>query len=216
MTEDLTDIIAPRPKNPITRWPFFVFLVGAMTCLLTSATCHLLSSYSKAVHTVMIRLDYAGIAALIAASFYPPVYYSFYCTPALSNIYLVSITTIGVAAIIMSLLPFFQKAEFRSCRAALFFGMGVSGAIPCLHKLLVHWDEPVALHTFFLEIGMGSLYGVGALFYALRIPERWRPGTFDIAGQSHQIFHLLVVAGAFTHYRAGLLYLNWRDAQGCH
>jgi predicted membrane channel-forming protein YqfA (hemolysin III family) len=121
-----------KTQKPHHSVPFFIFLVGAMTCLLTSATCHLLSSYSKAVHTVMIRLDYAGIAALIAASFYPPVYYSFYCTPALSNIYPVSITTIGVAAIIMSLLPFFQKAEFRSRRAALYFwSHSVSTQAPC-------------------------------------------------------------------------------------
>lgn len=212
---DLADIMAPRPKNPITRWPFFIFLVGAMFCLLASSTCHLFMSYSKVVQTFMIRLDYAGIASLIAASFYPPVYYSFMCTPLLCKIYLTSITTIGIATILVSLLPFFQAVEFRAIRAALFFGMGISGVIPCVHKLLLHWNEPVAVKTFVLEIAMGSLYGVGALIYAARIPERWKPGKFDIAGHSHQIFHLLVVAGAFTHYRAGLLYLTWRDAQGC-
>ncbi|EFH45232.1 hypothetical protein ARALYDRAFT_912565 [Arabidopsis lyrata subsp. lyrata] len=30
------------------------------------------------------------------------------------------------------------------------------------------------------------------------------PGKFDIAGHSHQLFHVLMVVGAFTHYRAGL------------
>ncbi|KAG7618852.1 AdipoR/hemolysin-III-related, partial [Arabidopsis thaliana x Arabidopsis arenosa] len=65
------------------------------------------------------------------------------------------------------------------------------------------------------EILMGLLYGLGALVYATRIPERWMPGKFDIAGHSHQLFHVLVVAGAFTHYRAGLVYLKWRDIEGC-
>ncbi|CAM6086053.1 unnamed protein product [Calypogeia fissa] len=214
--DDLADIMAPRPKNPITRWPFFIFLVGAMFCLLASTACHLLGNYSKGLQSIMIRLDYAGIASLIASSFYPPIYYSFMCTPLLCNIYLTSITAMGVTTMLVSLLSFFQKSKFRSSRAALFFGMGISGVIPCVHKLLLHWDEPVAIKTFLLEAAMGSLYGLGALIYAVRIPERWKPGRFDILGSSHQIFHILVVAGALTHYRAGLLYLNWRDSQGCN
>jgi predicted membrane channel-forming protein YqfA (hemolysin III family) len=65
------------------------------------------------------------------------------------------------------------------------------------------------------EVLMGLLYGLGALVYATRVPERWMPGKFDIAGHSHQLFHVLVVAGAYTHYHAGLVYLKWRDLEGC-
>ncbi|KAE8699994.1 Heptahelical transmembrane protein ADIPOR3 [Hibiscus syriacus] len=61
-------------KEPITRWPFFAFLGGAMFCLLASSTCHLLSCHSERLSYIMLRLDYAGIAALIATSFNPPVY----------------------------------------------------------------------------------------------------------------------------------------------
>jgi Haemolysin-III related len=31
---------------PTARWPVYVFLAGAMACLLTSATCHLLACCS--------------------------------------------------------------------------------------------------------------------------------------------------------------------------
>jgi hypothetical protein len=47
---------------------------------------------------------------------------------------------------------------------------------------------------------MGVLYLTGALLYAARIPERWMRGKCDIWFQSHQLFHLLVVAAAFIHY----------------
>ena len=40
----------------------------------------------------------------------------------------------------------------------------------------------------------------GALLYAMRIPEKWFPGYCDIWFQSHQIFHICVVAAAFVHY----------------
>ncbi|XVF17504.1 hypothetical protein REPUB_Repub10bG0128600 [Reevesia pubescens] len=213
--EDVANIIAPLMVRPITRWPFFAFLGGAMFCLLSSSTCHLLSCHSEHLSYIMLRLDYAGIAALISTSFYPPVYYSFMCDPFFCNLYMGFITVLGVATILFSLLPVFQNPEFRSIRASLFFGMGMSGIAPILHKLILFWDQPEALHTTGYEVLMGLLYGIGALVYATRIPERWMPGKFDIAGHSHQLFHILVVAGAYTHYRAGLVYLKWRDLNGC-
>lgn len=213
--DDLANIIAPLMIRPITRWPFFAFLGGAMFCLLASSICHLLSCHSARMAYIMLRLDYAGIAALISTSFYPPVYYSFMCDPFFCNLYLGFITVLGIATILFSLLPVFQNPEFRTIRASLFFGMGLSGAAPILHKLYLFWGQPEVFHTTGYEILMGVLYGIGALVYATRIPERWMPGKFDIAGHSHQLFHILVVAGAYAHYRAGLVYLRWRDLQGC-
>uniref|UniRef100_A0ACD5XMV3 Uncharacterized protein n=1 Tax=Avena sativa TaxID=4498 RepID=A0ACD5XMV3_AVESA len=215
MKGDVAHLIAPHFIRPISRWPFFAFLGGAMFCLLASSTCHLLSCHSRRLAYIMLRLDYAGIAALIATSFYPPVYYSFMCHPFFCNLYLSFITILGVATIGFSLLPAFQNPEFRVIRACLFFGMGASGVVPVFHKLILFWDQPEALHTTGYEILMGLFYGVGALVYATRVPERWMPGKFDIAGHSHQLFHVLVVAGAYTHYNAGLLYLQWRDQRGC-
>ncbi|KAL9230569.1 hypothetical protein vseg_005906 [Gypsophila vaccaria] len=215
MKPDLINALTPLTLNPVTRWPFYAFLGGAMFCLLASSTCHLLSCHSERLAYVMLRLDYAGIAALIATSFYPPVYYSFMCQPFFCNLYLSFITILGIATIVFSLFPVFQNPEFRTIRASLFFGMGVSGAAPILHKLILYWDQPEALQTTGLEVLMGFLYGIGALIYAARVPERWKPGKFDIAGHSHQLFHVLVVAGAYTHYHAGLIYLKWRDRHGC-
>lgn len=125
------------------------------------------------------------------------------------------IIVLGFGTMLVSLLPVFQKPEYRSLRAGLFFGMDISGVAPILHKLVLYWNQPEALHTTSYEVLMGVFYGVGALVYALRVPERWMPGKFDIAGHSHNLFHVLVVAGAYTHYRAGLIYLKWRDQQGC-
>lgn len=205
----------PSASHPVTRWPFFCFLGGAMFCLLGSSICHLFSCHSQRLSYIMLRIDYAGIAALISTSFFPPVYYTFMCNPFFRNLYLGIITTLGIITIVVSLLPVFQKPQFRKCRAMLFFGMGVSGVAPILHKLILFRNQPEALQTTAYEVLMGTFYSVGALIYASRVPERWKPGKFDIAGHSHQLFHVLVVAGAYTHYCAGLIYLQWRDSKGC-
>lgn len=66
------------------------------------------------------------------------------------------------------------------------------------------------------EIAMGIFYGVGAVFYVGRIPERWKPGAFDIAGHSHQIFHVFVIAGALAHSAATLIIMDWyQGSLGC-
>ncbi|CAL5370950.1 unnamed protein product [Camellia sinensis] len=213
--DDILNMIAPLMLRPITRWPFFAFLGGAMFCLLSSSACHLLACHSERLSYILLRLDYVGIAALISTSFYPPVYYSFMCSPFFCNLYLGFITLLGISTILVSLLPVFQKPEHRNTRTFIFVGMGLSGVAPIMHKLILFQNRPEALHTTGYEILMGVFYCMGAFFYTTRIPERWMPGKFDIAGHSHQLFHVLVVAGAYTHYRAGLVYLRWRDMEGC-
>ena len=41
----------------------------------------------------------------------------------------------------------------------------------------------------------GVVYIVGAIIYAMRIPEKFFPRKFDLVGSSHQIFHLAVLGG---------------------
>ena len=55
---------------------------------------------------------------------------------------------------------------------------------------------------------------LGAAIYALRVPERWYPGAFDLWFSSHQLFHLCVVAAALVHYGGVRTLLDWRDSSG--
>uniref|UniRef100_A0ACD5Y619 Uncharacterized protein n=1 Tax=Avena sativa TaxID=4498 RepID=A0ACD5Y619_AVESA len=201
--------------DPITRWPLFAYLCGAMVCLLTSSACHLVLCHSERTAYVTLRLDYAGIAALIVTSFYPVVYYSFLCHPGLQRLYMGFITAFGASAVTASLVPAFQAPELRPLRAALFSLMGVSGLVPVAHKLVLYGGRREAVATAGFEALMGALYGAGAAVYALRVPERWFPGRFDLVGHSHQLFHLFVIAGAYAHYLGGVEYLRWRDADRC-
>ncbi|KAM0950435.1 hypothetical protein DsansV1_C04g0041381 [Dioscorea sansibarensis] len=211
----MSTIVSPMLKGPITRFPFFAFLFGAMFCLLTSSLCHLLISHSEKMAYLMLRLDYIGIASLIVTSFYTQVFYSFICFPFFFNLYMSFITVFGAATVIISFLPIFQTARFRNIRATLFFSMGVSGVVPIMHKVIFFSDRPEAMLSAWYELLMGVFYGLGVIIYAARVPERWIPGRFDLVGHSHQLFHLLVLGGAYTHYLAGLVYLSWRDAEVC-
>ena len=55
-----------------------------------------------------------------------------------------------------------------------------------------------------MELLMGACYLLGAVIYSNAVPEKWRPGMFDVWGHSHNIFHVLVVCGAYVHYKVSL------------
>jgi len=57
------------------------------------------------------------------------------------------------------------------------------------------------MEGFALEYICGALiYVLGAVLYMTKVPERCKPGAFDICGHSHQLFHFCVVIACFVHY----------------
>lgn len=109
----------------------------------------------------------------------------------------------------------------------MFVAMGLSAVFPVFHGLSVF-----GLQQMKSQIGLpwvvlqGLLYILGAAIYAVsekfsiysflcineladdafqtRMPERLKPGSFDIWGSSHQIFHVLILLAAAAHL-VGLL-----------
>lgn len=203
------------PVTPVTRWPFFVFLGGSMFCLLSSSICHLFSCHSHQLCLSLLRIDYIGITVMIITSFFPPIYYIFQCEPHWHFIYLGGITAMGMFTIVTLLAPALSASKFRAFRALLFCSMGFFGFVPAVHASIVNWNNPKRDITLAYECAMAIFYLTGTAFYVARIPERWKPGWFDLAGHSHQIFHVLVVLGALAHYGATLVFLEWRDRVGC-
>ncbi|KAJ4709519.1 Heptahelical transmembrane protein [Melia azedarach] len=197
-------------RGVLPKWPWFVFLTGAMGCLVCSSLSHLLACHSRRFNLFFWRLDYAGISLMIVSSFFAPIYYAFYCHPHARFLYLSSITLVGILAIITLLAPALSSPRFRSFRASLFLAMGFFGVIPATHALVLNWGHPHVYISIGYELAMAVLYSVGAGFYVSRIPEKWKPGAFDIAGHSHQIFHVFVVLGALAHSAATLFIMDFR------
>ncbi|KZZ95691.1 Hly-III-related protein [Ascosphaera apis ARSEF 7405] len=179
---------------------FSCFFIGAAVCLALSATYHTLSNHSPRVARIGNALDYLGIVGLITGSFVPSVYYAFYCHPHLQMMYWVMICSIGVGCATVSVFNRFRSPEWRPFRAAMFVSMGLSAIFPVIHGLLIfgigQMKLQIGLHWLLLQ---GFLYILGAYLYAIRVPEKWYPGRFDLLGSSHQIFHVLVVLAAMSH-----------------
>ncbi|PSC75369.1 Heptahelical 4 isoform 2 [Micractinium conductrix] len=205
---------ALEAKWPVSRWPIYVFTAGAMICLLTSAVCHLFGCCAAHVTAVMWRFDYAGIAVLIVASFFPPVHFGFLCAPHLRLFYLATTTLLGLCTLCVTLMSAFQRPEFQTYRALLFVSLGLWGIVPMLHGWFLNGGQPEVTRALLLDLLMGAIYIGGAVVYAARFPERLKPGAFDVAFHSHQLFHVAVVIAALIHYKAVRILLAWRDASG--
>jgi len=201
--------------HAVPRWPRTVFLAGAMTCLAVSAAAHLLACHSRRFSRLFWQLDYAGIAVMIVASFFPPVYYAFLGLARTQLVYLSAITLLGLLVVALLLAPARSSPRLRHLRAGLFVSMAFSGVLPALHALWLNWPHRECHLALALELAMGFVYAAGAGFYVTRVPERWSPGKFDCVGHSHQIFHALVIAGALAHYGAAIVFLKARDEMGC-
>ncbi|KAJ7373754.1 Adiponectin receptor protein 2 [Desmophyllum pertusum] len=190
----------PFPNNWQEKLVFGAFFAGAILCLGFSWVFHTVYCHSVTVSKIFSRLDYSGIAMLIMGSFVPPLYYGFYCSRVLQIAYMSLICSLGVTCIIVSLWSKFNRPKYRMLRTGLFLTFGCSGVVPSIHFTVAYG---VSLAHRQAAVGwmalMGVLYIAGAVMYATRVPERFFPGKCDIWFQSHQIFHVLVVAAALVH-----------------
>lgn len=209
------------PSVASTDWRdllvFGCFYCGAVTCLGLSTTYHLCCCHSQKVLLTWIKADYIGIVALIIGSFIPALYYGFYCSLVLKIVYICAITLLGGVTVAISLHKRFASPQYRYFRTFLFAGLGISAVVPLIHICVsLGFKASVATFAAWYIIGMGALYLFGAFVYAYRVPERWLPRVFDLVGNSHQIWHCLVLAGAAVHYLGLLEMYQWRHDNDPH
>lgn len=105
--------------------PLFVHMFGAILCLAFSAGMHLFDAYSEKLQTFLTRLDYGGIALLIAGSTFPPVVYGFACNPIPKYIYITIISLACGTSFILTLLPGTESPKYRNLRGFLFILVGI-------------------------------------------------------------------------------------------
>ncbi|KAF9467870.1 hemolysin-III related-domain-containing protein [Collybia nuda] len=204
--------------HPGTTWidaaVIAVFLSSAVFCLSASAFYHTSTCHSEKVSSRCHALDYSGIVILTVGSFYPSLYYGFYCERGLQIFYTLLITIAGLGASYIVLNPEYSKPTHRGARTIVFIGLGMGAVVPVSHLLVTHgFTLLLSEMGFGWLLASGGLYIAGALLYSNRIPERLAPGRFDYFFASHQIFHFCVVLAAIAHYSGVLKALDYRLSQ---
>jgi len=133
-----------------------------------------------------IRLDSAGIFALIAGSYTPMAWNLMTGRWRSWSLALVW----GAAGLAIALLGSGHRIP-TNLATAIFLGMGWSFAV-CYARI-----AKVVSHRELRAVVAGGLfYSVGAVLNVIHWPSLW-PGVFG----THELFHLFVIAGSLAHYR---------------
>lgn len=164
------------------KWPIFVFVTSAMVCLACSVTFHWFCCLSQDWYNRLVKMDYIGINSLIAGSGVPLIYYGFCCDVYWRTVHFILYGMACLASSMCIVFPVFAKPSLAPVRAAVFVGTGLFGVIPMIHMVYSNYDREFELlaPALWRTVVMGFFYIGGAILYAMRIPERFLPGNFDI------------------------------------
>jgi hemolysin III len=176
---------ASAPAMP-SRLSVLVFAASLVGLYAVSSIYHV-PDWSARIRRILSRCDLVMIKIFIAGTFTPVAIHALdgaWRTWSLVAAWLVVV--VGAVVIVSPL-----KAP-RWLSTAGYLAFGWLGAIPAAQLIgALDWQA-----LGLIALG-GLLYTVGATIYARRWPDPW-PHVFGY----HEIFHLLVVAGATAHYLA--------------
>lgn len=168
-----------------------VAIYGAtLVAMFASSVAYHATRDHESEESVFRRLDMTAIYLFIAGT-YTPV-----CVLALPRpMGLFALAGVWTLALIGIAIRWFAPVAPRWVTIALYLGMGWAGLGGAYYVVSV-----LSWGAFWLLLGGGLAYSVGALVYALEKPDPW-----PHAVGHHGIWHLFVLAGAGLHFA-----LIWR------
>ncbi len=187
-----------RVIEPVRPWhiaSFSVFGAGMILLYLASTLYHWLPLSEVGIQRLR-RLDHIMIFVLIAAT-YTPV-----CLIPLRNSigWELFFSVWGIAAVGLFVKVFWLQAP-RWLSVGLYVLMGwmaILGVVPIV--------KTMQMEAVFWMITGGLFYTSGAIIYAIKRPDPW-PNWFGF----HEIFHLFVMLGSFSHFIMMYQYITLFD-----
>jgi hemolysin III len=176
-------VVADSRREQVAMWIYGVALASMFG---VSALYHRVTWRSPEVRKWMRRLDHSTILLLIAGTYTPFALLAF--DGLIADVILIVVWSGAAAGLVLNLLWVDAPTWVT---AIVFIALGWVGAV-AVPELLEFGIAPAVL-----VFAGGALYTVGALAYAFKRPNP-HPQIFGY----HEIFHLLVVGAAITHFVA--------------
>ncbi|KFY07246.1 hypothetical protein V492_07317 [Pseudogymnoascus sp. VKM F-4246] len=198
----------PHQRRQASLW---LFNRRSCICFGLSTTFHTLRSHSYKVHHSWGKMDILGICVLALGAGSSMTFYAFYCRPVVQRVYWGLNLFSALAAAVVLFDSGGGGSKMRTLRGGVFTLLALSALLPFFHTAsLMGWsrarDEIGAV--WYLAEGMSLLLGVG--LFVSRVPERLKPGSFDILGHSHQLFHICAIIGGAFHVATLVVGYNYR------
>ena len=168
------------------RLAMVIYAVALAAMFGISALYHRVTWRSPNVRKWMRRLDHSAILLLIAGTYTPFALLAF--DGSLGTAVLVAVWSGAAAGLVLNLLWIDAPTWVT---AVVYITLGWVGAV-AVPELVGFGVAPAVL----VFVG-GALYTIGAVTYALK-----RPNPIPTVFGYHEIFHLLVIGAAITHFVA--------------
>ncbi|KAL4920369.1 hemolysin-III related-domain-containing protein [Aspergillus aurantiobrunneus] len=184
---------------------FSLLFLGGAACFTLSTIYHLLSNHSHATHDFCHKLDLLGIVTVTSGCFPPGLWYTFPCASRSTKATWIAVDLFAqfLAAIFVLFVKRFRTSAWRPLRGILFSFMASSAFYPIIIAVFqMGWAKADAEYGASIYALTIVIYVSSVFVYASRCPEAWKPGHFDIWGQSHQIFHIGMAIGFTVHCMA--------------
>lgn len=186
----LTDVISSGSANHIVAFSIFGL---SMFLLYTASTLYHSLKVKEKTIALLQKLDHSMIYVLIAGS-YTPI-----CLIVLEDPWswfvFISVWSVALAGVVKK---FFWVSAPGWLSLLLYLTMGWMGVL--LFPILL---EKLPLAFLVWIVAGGIAYTLGAVIYGMEKPDPL-PGRFGF----HEIWHLFVLAGTFSHFWAFYQYLQ--------
>lgn len=180
-------------------WPIAIYRTGVVFVLSCSTLYHLFHCVSFAVYNTLRKLDFIGIIVSMWAMFWPMIWAAWWSHMWLCGLYIGVASIVSCASICVALSPTFQTNRFHIMRVCTFAMNGLWGIVALLHIYIrVHHMRD----NCSIALAAIASFTVGALFYALKFPERFFKIKMFSYLQSHSFFHVFVVFGFVIYNQA--------------
>ena len=188
------------------------FLMSAYT-FLASTLFHTLLCVSKQAHDRFICLDFSGVSAILACCSISYTYPLYACHPTARIVWILALLLVNTAGIIGPSHKIWMTVQFKNGRVAVYTCSALLSLLPFICYFIFFSTRAAVPQDILQRFGMTLLQlGFGALLFALKMPERFMPGFFDIWANSHSIFHFLAMGAMITMWQTVLLLIKWKNS----
>ncbi|XP_053314621.1 membrane progestin receptor beta [Spea bombifrons] len=196
--------------------PLVIYVLSSLTYLTCSILAHLLQSKSELAHYTFYFMDYVGVCTYQYGSALAHYYYS--SNQEWYNVawpfFLPGAAFLGWSSCVGCC---YAKYRYRRpypimrklCQvipAGLAYVLDIS---PVIHRIVTCHMDSCMDKAFWFHCLQIVFFVIGAYFFSCPVPEKYFPGSCDIVGHGHQIFHLFLgmctlsqLEGVLVDYKA--------------
>ncbi|KAM8953888.1 membrane progestin receptor beta [Pelodytes ibericus] len=200
--------------------PLVIYVLSSLTYLMCSILAHLLQSKSELAHYTFYFIDYVGVSTYQYGSALAHYYYSsnqgwydvvwpFFLPGAA---FLGWISCVGCC---------YAKYRYRRpypvmrklCQvvpAGLAYILDIS---PVIDRIMTCHVDSCTDKAFWFHCLQIVFFIIGAYFFSCPVPEKYFPGSCDIVGHGHQIFHVFLGLCTLSQLEGVLLDYRTRQEQ---